>query len=188
MKIISGLAVALTALVLSACGGGGGGGEPVMVAASDTTLAASPTTTSGVSGTPFTFSSGVTEFGTTAPTTLTFSDNTADATKPLFSISTSSGTATGTTTFGSCHFAVTAITGTVGTMHVGDVITVNPCNINVNTAGATANGVGTSRSVALVLGQAASTGATITVSVNPGGQLTLNGKAVGTVTLKPVTG
>jgi hypothetical protein len=188
MKIISGLAVALTALVLSACGGGGGGGEPVMVASSDTTLAASPTTTTAVSGTPFTFQSGVTEFGTTTPTTLTFSNNTADATKPAFSISTSTGTATGTTTFGSCHFAVAAITGTVGSMHVGDVITVNPCNMKVNTAGATANGVGISRSVALVLGAASSTNSTITIAVNPGGQLTINGNQVGTVTLVPVTG
>jgi hypothetical protein len=73
-------------------------------------------------------------------------------------------------------------------MRVGQVITVDPCNINVNTKGATANGVATSRAIALVLGAASSSGATITVGVNPGGQLTLNGNLAGTVTLVPVTG
>jgi hypothetical protein len=44
------------------------------------------------------------------------------------------------------------------------------------------------RSVALLLGSAASSGAPVTVDVNPGGQLTINGKAAGTVTIEFVTG
>jgi hypothetical protein len=60
--------------------------------------------------------------------------------------------------------------------------------MNVNTAGAVANGVATSRSVALVLGAASSAGASVTVGVNAGGQLTLNGNIVATVVLTPVSG
>jgi hypothetical protein len=71
---------------------------------------------------------------------------------------------------------------------VGKTVTVNPCNINVNSKGLAANGQGVSRSIALVLGAAASAGVPVTVGVNPGGQLTLNGREVGTVTLVPVTG
>lgn len=187
MKILSGFAAALAALVLSACGGGGS--DSVMAAASDTVLAASPTTTAAVTGTTFSFPSGVAELGTSTATTVTFSKNPADASKPLFTITTDSGTATGTTAFGSCIFAVTSTTGTVPAgLRVGQTVTVHPCNLSVATAGAVANGVATSRSIALVLGAAASANATITVGVNPGGGLTLNGNLVGTITLVPVTG
>lgn len=178
--LLSGL---LLSLGLVACGGGSD--TPAMVAASNTTLPANATTTDAVTNVPFAFPAGVPSFGTTSTTTVAFTNT---STTPAFSIATSTGTATGTTQFGSCIFAVQAITGTVGNLTVGSTITVNPCNMNVNTTGAVANGVATSRSVALVLGAASSAGATVTVGVNPGGQLTLNGSLVGTVTLVPVSG
>lgn len=114
---------------------------------------------------------------------------TSTGTTPAFSIVAEGGTATGTTTFGSCIFAVTSSTFPAGhRLALGQTVTVNPCNMNVNTAGAVANGVATSRSVALVLGAAASAGSSVTVGVNPGGQLSLNGNIVTTVTLTPVSG
>jgi hypothetical protein len=184
MKKAIGLAFSLLiAVVVASCGGGGS--APTEVAAADTTLATNSTTAPAVANVPFAFPSGVSAFGTTTPTTMTFTNT---STTPAFSIATSTGTATGTTQFGSCIFAVQAITGTVGTMKIGDTITVNPCNVTVGTAGAVANGLGSSRAVALVLGAAASANATVTVGVNPGGQLTLNGNLVGTVTLVPVSG
>jgi hypothetical protein len=48
--------------------------------------------------------------------------------------------------------------------------------------------VGQSRSMALVLGAAASSGTSATVSVTPSGQVTLNGATVGTVALSDGTG
>jgi hypothetical protein len=180
-----GLAVlgAVAAATLASCGGGGGGAA--LGVAQDVALPANATTAAAVSNTPFSFSSGVAAFGTSGSTTLAF---TSTSTTPAFKVETAGGSAQGTTTFGSCIFAVTAVTGTVGNLKVGDVITVNPCNVNVNAAGAVANGVAASRSAALVLGNAVSQGATITVAVTAGGSLTLNGAAVGTVTLTPVSG
>ncbi|MEJ8837930.1 hypothetical protein [Ramlibacter sp. AN1133] len=178
------LCIAALAVTLAGCGGGGD--DQLMVAASNTTLAANATTTSAVVQTPFSFPNGVTGLGTTAATTVTFT--TASAT-PGFSISSGGNTATGTTTFGSCIFAVTASNFPAGhRLALGQTVTVNPCNLNVNTAGAVANGVATSRSVALLLGAAASAGSSVIVAVTAGGALTLNGNNVGTVTLTPLTG
>lgn len=177
-----------TAVALTGCGGGGGGGEPppVLVAPPQVNVAAAPTTVAAVEDVPFTFTAGVPELGTTGTTTLAFTDT---STTPAFSIVAEGGTATGTTTFGSCIFAITASTFPAGhRLALGAVVTVNPCNINVNTAGLQATGVAASRSVALALGSAVSSGNSVTVQVNPGGQLVLNGNSVGTVTLTPVTG
>ena len=181
------LAVA-AAVVLSACGGGGGGGgnDAPAVAAADTTVRVSPTVTGAVVNTPFAFPSGVTSFGTTSATTVAFNDTSAT---PAFTISSGGNTATGTTTFGSCIFTITSSTFVAPSpLAGGNTITVNPCNITINTKGQLANGVGQSRSVALVLGATASSGTSITVSVTPSGQVTLNGAIVGAVALADGTG
>ena len=175
---------AAVAVTLNACGSSND--EPLMVATQNTQLNATPTTTASVASMPFTIPAGVPSLGTTATTTVAF---TSTATTPAFSISSGGNTATGTTTFGSCIFAVTASTFPAGSrLALGQTVVVNPCNINVQTAGLQATGVGATRSVALALGSAVSSGSSITVQVNPGGQLTLNGTSVGTVTLTPVTG
>jgi hypothetical protein len=177
--------VFLAAATLTACGGSSEP-APVEVAAADAKLPANPTTTAAVANIPFTFPGGISDFATTSTTTVAFTNT---STTPAFSIASGGNTATGTTTFGSCIFAITASTFPTGSrLAKGNTITVNPCNINANTAGLSANGVGTTRSVALLLGAAASSGATVTLSVNPGGQLTINGQSAGTVTLTPVTG
>lgn len=176
----------VTAVVVAGCGSGGDEPAPVLVAPATVALAAAPTTVAAVEDIPFTFPSGVAELGTTGTTTVAFTDT---STTPAFSIASGGNTATGTTQFGSCIFVVTASTFPAGSrLALGNTVVVNPCNINVNTAGQQATGVSATRSVALLLGSAASAGASITVAVNPGGQLTLNGVSVGTVTLTPVTG
>ncbi|MBW7935555.1 MAG: hypothetical protein H3C62_18495 [Gemmatimonadaceae bacterium] len=177
-----------TAIALTGCGGGGGGGEPppVLVAPEEVKLAAAPATTAAVEDVPFTFPAGVPDLGTTATTTVAFTDT---STTPAFSISSGGNTATGTTQFGSCIFIVQQSTFPAGSrLAVGNTIAVNPCNINVQTAGLQATGVATTRSAALALGAAVSAGSSIVISVNPGGQLSVNGASVGTVTLVPVTG
>lgn len=165
-----------------------------MVAAADAVLPANTTVVTAVSGTAFNFTGGAGAIATEVAgqnLRLTFG-GTSTAPTAAMVITTSAGATTGTVTtnvtFGSCIFAVTASTFPTGSrLAVGQVITVNPCNINVNTAGQQANGVSASRSVALQLGSAVSSGASVTVQVNPGGQLVLNGQTVGTVTLTPVT-
>jgi hypothetical protein len=185
-KLLASVFATIVAASLTACGGGGGEPPATQVAAADTTLPANGTTTAAVTNIPFTFPAGVTEFGTTGTTTVAFTDT---STTPAFSIASSGNTATGTTAFGSCIFRITASTfASTSKLAQGNTVTVEPCNINVNTQGVAANSVAVTRSVALRLGAAVSSGASVTVSVNPGGQLTLNGKSVGSVTLVAVTG
>jgi hypothetical protein len=184
MKRLIGIGALCVAALVAGCGGGDGGAP--LVAASDTVLPTNGTTASAVAQTTFTFDNGVAEFGTNAATDVKF---TSESATPAFSISSGGNTATGTTTFGSCDFHVTASSFPVGhPLAQGQTVIVNPCNLKVNTAGATANGVAASRSVALLLGAAYSAKASVTVAVTAGGQLTLNGSNVGLITLTPLTG
>lgn len=184
-KTLKLLLAASAAVVLTACGGNDDP-EVLLVAPPSVALAAAPTTVAAVEDVPFTFPAGVPALGTTGTTTVAF---TSTGTTPAFSIASPSGTATGVTTFGSCIFAITASTFPTGhALAQGQTVVVNPCNLNVGTAGAVANGVAQSRSIALILGAAASANQSVSVGVNPGGQLTVNGNIVGTVTLTPVSG
>ncbi|MFC5498395.1 hypothetical protein ACFPOE_12695 [Caenimonas terrae] len=187
MKINLKMALMVAAAALLTACGSSDNTTQTFVAASDTTLPANAATVPAVNGTAFTYPGGVPALSTTGTTTVAMTVSPATST---FTISSAGqGTASGNLTFGSCIFAVTSSTFPAGhPLALGQTVTVNPCNMNVNTAGAVANGVGTSRSVALVLGAASSAGASVTISVNAGGQLTLNGVAVGTITLTPVSG
>lgn len=173
-------------LCVALAGCGGGGDDEVLGVATDTVLAANPTVTSAAVSVPFSFAAGVPEFGTSAATSVTFTG--AGAT-PAFSIASDGNTASGTTEFGSCIFRVTRSSFPAGhALANGQTVTVHPCSLSIATTGAIANGQATSRSVALLLGAAASAGASVTVAVNPSGGLTLNGNIVATVTLTPSTG
>ena len=180
-------AVALVAgmAMLPACGGGG---EPVAisVASADTVVAVNPDVAAAVTNSPFTFTNGVTELGTTSTTTLAF---TSSATTPAFSIASGGSTATGTTTFGSCIFVVGVSNFPAGhRLSAGQTITVNPCNIRINTTGQVANGETRSRPVTLVLGTTSSGGQATSVVVTSTGQVLLNGRTVGTVSTSQVSG
>lgn len=177
--------VLATALV--GCGGDGDDEPaPVAVVPAPAVLPASPATTAAVADVPFVFPAGIPDLGTTGSTSIVFSGT---STTPAFSISSGGNTATGMTAFGSCIFRITASTFPADhKMAVGNEITVNPCNIKVETSGMSVDAPAEQRSVALLLGSAASSGSPVVVDVNPGGQLTLNGKAAGTVTIEFVTG
>ena len=180
------LFVLIAAAALVGCGGGGGEPAPVLVAPTDVTIAAAPATVSAVEDVPFTFPAGVPELGTTGTTTLAF---TSTGTTPEFSITSEGGTATGTTQFGSCVFVVASSSFPTGhRLARGQTVTGNPCNIRLGTQGAPADSIARQRAAVFVLGSAASTGATVTVAINPGGTVTINGQAAGTVTLVPVSG
>jgi hypothetical protein len=167
----------------------------VMVAATDATVPMNATVTNALVGTTFSFPGGA---GALAPAlanqnlALAFA-GTATAPTALITITSPTGGAVGTATanvsFGSCIFLVSNSSFPAGhSLANGQTITVNPCNLSINTTGAVANGVATSRSVALLLGAAASAKATVIVGVTAGGQITLNGNNVGTVALTPISG
>jgi predicted small lipoprotein YifL len=185
-KLLASLFATVVAASLTACGGGGGEPPPAQVAAA-TTIPATATSTAVATGVPFTFPGGVPDFGTTATTTIAWTDT---STTPAFSISSGGNTATGTTTFGSCDFKILASTfpSTDKMGAVGTVIVVNPCNLKADTSGLPANATAEQKALALVLGTAASAGTPVVMQVNAGGQLTINGKSAGTVTLQVVTG
>jgi predicted small lipoprotein YifL len=184
-KLLASVFATIVAASLTACGGGGGEPPPTQVAAA-TTIPATATSTAVATGVPFTFPAGVPDFGTTATTTVAWTDT---STTPAFSISSGGNTATGTTTFGSCDFKILASTfpSTDKMGKIGTVIVVNPCNLKADTSGLPANATAEQKALALILGTAASAGTPVTMSVNAGGQLTINGKSAGTVTLQVVT-
>jgi hypothetical protein len=185
LKLMASVAAVVT--MLSACGDGSSAGR-ALVAAGDTTLNVNGTIAGALAGTTFGFPSGVPEFGTTAATTLTF---TSGGDTPAFSIASGGNTATGTTTFGSCIFRISNSSFPAGLpLANGQTVTVNPCTTNINTTGALANGVQTTRSVALLLGAAASANQPAIVSVSATGQLVLGGgrSIVASITLTPITG
>jgi hypothetical protein len=94
-----------------------------------------------------------------------------------------------TANFGSCIFAITQSTVPAGhALAVGNTVTVNPCNLIAGTKGLPATGQGANRGLALVLGSVASNGTEVPMSVGAGGQLTINGREVGTITIVNVSG
>ncbi|MDD5332694.1 MAG: hypothetical protein PHS32_03025 [Rhodoferax sp.] len=181
----AGVAAAIsTALLVVACGGT----VAPPVVANDVTAPVTSATVAALStnATPMAFPTGVPEFGTTAPTTLVLSGTSAT---PDFSIASGGNTATGVTTFGSCHFTIRTSSFPAGSpLAVGQVIVIDPCNLVVNTSGAPASGSASTRSVTLRLGNIASTGSPVPVTINSNGVVQIYGVPVGTGTLTEVTG
>jgi predicted small lipoprotein YifL len=174
------------AIVLTACGGGGGGEVP-KVAAADTKVAASAAATTAVTSVPFVFASGVPDFGTTSSTSLAF---TSTGPNPAFAINAvGQGTASGTTAFGSCDFTITASTfPSTHPLGVGKTVVIKDCSLNVNTAGAPANGQPVTKSLAFSLNGIVSVSVSVTVTVATDGTVVVNNVTVGTTPVNPVTG
>ncbi|WP_428572737.1 hypothetical protein [Ramlibacter sp.] len=173
------------AAFLPACSDGDDDPLPT-VAAVDATIPVTSSTATAVTNVPFSFPSGVPDLGTTAATSIAF---TSTASTPAFSISSGTSVATGATTFGSCIFVVANSSFPAGhRLASGSTVTVNPCNIRLGTQGAPSDSVARQRAAVFILGSAASSGTVVTVSVNPGGSITINGRDVGTVTLVQVSG
>lgn len=176
------------AALLSACGGGGGG-ETFSVASTDLTVAADktagPAMAQAISGETFTFGP-VADFGTLTTTSVVVTAATAS---PTFSVSTATNTASGNLDFGSCIFRVTASTfPATSPLAVGNTVTIATCQLTVRTRLLVADGTARERSANLRLNTALSTDTFVTVTINEGGQITINGKPAGTVTLQLVTG
>ena len=176
----------LVSAVLAACGGGDSLPVTTTTSTSNVTAAVSSSTAAAVVNQPFTFAAGVPDFGTTTPTTVTFTSATAT---PAFAISADGFTASGPTTFGSCIYTVTSSTFPAGSkLAVGQSVRVNPCNLNVATAGGNANGAPADREVKFVLGSVNSNGKNLAVVINANGSVVINSITIGTVTISIVTG
>jgi hypothetical protein len=184
--------------VLTGCGGGGD--SQVLQAARDTTVDINadtgPATTAAIRGSAFNFPSGVPDFSTAGPTTVTFTaasgtssslGTTSNATG--FNVTSGGQTATGTVTFGSCIFTVQNSTFPAGSpLAEGSQITINPCRLFINTAGEPADGQARPRIVRLILRLVTSGNVTLQVSVNAQGTVFVNGIPVGSVPVAEVTG
>lgn len=185
-----GLGLALAA-TLAACGGSDTPAV-VKVASVDTTAAISSSdiTTStaivtAVLGKTFTFPA-VTELGTTAATTLALSGS---GSAPTFSIGSEGKTATGSMGFGSCIFTITQSDFVAPhKLAVGQIVTVTPCALEVQTAGDTATGTATDTPTNFVLGTTSSADVPLSVAIAVDGTVTVAGQTVGTVSTTTTTG
>jgi uncharacterized protein (DUF2342 family) len=91
-------------------------------------------------------------------------------------------TMTGVMDAGSCIFRVTATTGTGLGFKVGDVFTVTPCSVALNTQGTVADGSNSVVGVAITLGSTTVPAGTVTVTVGTTGSVQVGNTTVGTAT------
>ena len=176
----------LVSAALAACGGGGDSLPVKTIASSNLTVPVNANIAAAVVGESFIFPAGVTDFGTTTPTTMTFTSATAT---PAFAITDGSFAASGPTTFGSCIYTVTSSTFPVGSkLAVGQSVRVNPCNLNVATAGGNANGDSVPREVKFVLGAFNSNGKNLGVVIKADGSVVINNITIGSVIISLLTG
>lgn len=161
---------------------------PGKVAAANVVAPISTSTVAAVSGQTFTFPGGGAALSPALAgqtISLTFSNTTAA--NPTTTVTSAAGSFTASTSFGSCIFTVS--TSTIPGITVGQVITVNPCQLNVQTGGVQATGQATTVNILLQLGLTPSAPQQSQVTINPTtGTVTVNGVNTGTVTLTPVTG
>jgi hypothetical protein len=168
-------------LVLVSCGGGGD--APATIASSNLTTAVAASNVAAVTGESFTFSSGVTSFGTASATTVTLNSTST------FSVTATEGTATGNLSFGSCIFTVTGSNFPVGSpLALGATVTVHPCTLTIATAGVSSTENAVARAVSFVLAGNASVAKNLEVDISDSGVVTVEGVSVGTVTLQAATG
>ena len=163
------LSAAVAAAVLAACGGGG---SDVVPATPSTTSSVTAANSAALAGTPYIFDAGVAQFGTTASTSLTIAGAGAATT---FSIGSGGKTASGPMTFGSCIFTVTKSDFVAPSpLAVGQVVTINPCSVKVNSAG---YAPGTTASIPTLL----TLGSTVSSANNKTVTVTTTGNVIGTV-------
>jgi hypothetical protein len=192
------IAAFLGALTLAGCGGGGGD-EP-RFATADAVATVTPSTGNNIVGAvinkDFTYSTGVPEFGTTGPTTVTFvtqqsaglPDNAAPG-NPAFKVSSGAQSATGILEYGSCKFRV--VSSNFASTHqlgAGKTVTIESCQLVVNVIGVTADSSSVPRNAFLVLNGRRSAAVVVTVQVSPNGQVTVNAFVITTVPTAPATG
>jgi hypothetical protein len=166
--------------------------EPVRVATQNTSVPITPAVAGAITGRTFTFPGAAAVLAPAATgqnLTLTFGGTSASVTS-TGTITNASGATTGSftsrVTFGSCIFTITSTTGTTG-LTVGQQITVNPCSLNLETAGQPADGEAQQTNATVTLGTTQSTSTPVQVAVTPDGQVVVNGQPVGQTSTTVVT-
>ena len=185
----------LVSAALAACGGGDTSAPPTTLLATQATLAPVTAKTVGaVVNESFTFTSGVSDFGTTTSTDVAFT-NATDT--PTVSIKADGVTVMGKTQFGSCTFTITTSNYPAfpagPKLAVGQIVPFKTCQLNAATSGGSADGSETSREVKFVLGNPGSpdlnsTGKNLPIVINADGSVIIKGVTIGTVTIAAVTG
>lgn len=192
------IAAFLGSLTLAGCGGGDDGDQLLAAstnASANITTSNGPSVTSSVANQAFVFDTGVPEFGTTGPTTVTFTtsppstlpDNAASV-QQTFRIASGANTATGPAEFGSCRFRITSSNFPSGPLSNGQVVTINSCVLTALIAGVPADNTPRQQSVTLTLNSRVSRVITVTVTVRPDGTVVINNITVTTVPTRPFTG
>lgn len=184
-----------SSMLMAACGGGDSSPAAAAVASASVTTtiskdnpAAAAAVVSSVFDKSLAFASGVPAFGTTTATTLALTRS-SNAAAPTFNLASAQGTASGAMTFGSCIFTITTSTYAAGSpLALGQIVTVNPCSIFLDTTGKPANGSATSVNVTMVLGTTTSAPVAVVASISATGVVTVNGTAVATATVSAATG
>ena len=129
-----------------------------------------------VTGKTFSFpdTAGVSALGTTGPTSVAFSGQNFTVTQA----GSNAGSYSGTMSYGSCIFTVTA--SSLSSVTIGQKLTVNPSSLDINTAG---QGTGSTqdRPVTLVLGTTTSIPVSVPVLVTAQGEVIVNGTTAGSV-------
>lgn len=186
MKKILAVVGLVAAVALVACGGGDDDAPKVTaVAPAAVTVNASSAVAAALKDEPFTFPT-VSEFGTTASTSVAFTNT---ATNPGFSIGSNGFVASGDTAFGSCTFRIRTSSFPVGhPLSAGQEVRVDPCSIEILTANMAATGESLPKGVTMKLGRSISASRPISVSVSPTGELQIKGVTVITVPVTPVSG
>lgn len=179
-------ALALLALAPLACGDDDPA-TPSRVATGNLTVAKSAATISAFTGQTFTIPNAgavIAPAFAGQSVALTFTAGTT----PTATIAVGGTTIQSRVRFGSCIFEVTGVTGAnAAGITVGQTITVNPCDLVVNTAGAPANGATVVRNAQVIFGTATSNPVTATVIINPNGTIIIRGPDGGSVTVGTVT-
>lgn len=178
-----GLALGALALALAACGKDPA--APVKIATQNVTATFSAPVAQAIAGRAISIPGAA---GLIAPAaanqnlSLTFG-GTGTATTAAGTITTAAGATTGSftsnVTFASCIFTITSVTGNIG-LTVGQQIRVNPCSLNVVTAG-TQVGTTANTNATVTFGNFQSAPIPVTVQVSETGTVTVNNQNVGTV-------
>jgi hypothetical protein len=162
-----------TALAFFACGDNKSTSPTPKVATADAEVQVTQNTAPVLYDAPLSFDAGVPALGTSVATTLAFTENPADSTAPLFSLTTATDTANGTMAFGSCHFIVGfATAGLAPEVVTGDTVIIDPCKVTLKTSGKSVE-VQTETESTLQLGTITSSAVIKNVVVTPSGNVTI---------------
>ncbi|MBU6366704.1 MAG: hypothetical protein KJT01_10885 [Gemmatimonadetes bacterium] len=178
-----GLALGALALALAACGKEST--APVKIATQNVTTTFNGSVAQAIAGRSVSIPGAAGLVAPAAPNQnlgLTFG-GTATAPTATGTVTTSAGATTGSftanVTFGSCTFTFTSVTGNLG-ITVGQSIRVNPCALNLVTAGQ-AVGTTNNTNATVSFGNFLSAPIPVQVQVSENGTVTVNNQTVGQV-------